>query len=87
MVERLLFSTNRKVTQKIKTEVELVLTDGTVLNGAMFMHADQRVLDLVNDERRLVPFASFDGPLKVINKAMIAHITPVERAGNTGPTG
>ena len=53
MVERLLFSTNRKVTQKIKTEVELVLTDGTVLNGAMFMHADQRVLDLVNDERRL----------------------------------
>ena len=82
-----MFSTNRKVTQKIKTEVELVLTDGTVLNGAMFMHADQRVLDLVNDERRLVPFASFDGPLKVINKAMIAHITPVERAGNTGPTG
>ena len=82
-----MFSTNRNVTQKIKTEVELVLTDGTVLNGAMFMHADQRVLDLVNDERRLVPFASFDGPLKLINQAMIAHITPVERAGNTGPTG
>ena len=82
-----MYSTNRIITQKIKTEVELVLTDGTVLNGAMFMHADQRVLDLVNDERRFVPFASFDGPVKVNNKAMIAHITPVERAGNTGPTG
>ena len=67
--------------------VEHVLTDGTVLNGAMFMHADQRVLDIVNDERGFIPFASFDGPLKVINKAMIAHITPIERVGNTGSTG
>ena len=82
-----MYSTNRIITQKIKTEVELVLTDGTVLNGAMFMHADQRVLDLVNDERRFVPFSRFDGPVKVINKAMIAQITPVERAGNTDPTG
>jgi hypothetical protein len=49
-----MFSTNGNVTQKIKTEVELVLTDG---------------------------------PLKVINKAMIAHITPVERLGNMAPTG
>ena len=80
-------ATNGKVTQKIKTEVELVLTDGTVLNGEMFMHADQRVLDIVNDERKFVPFASFDGPVKVINKAMIAHITPLGRMGNPGPTG
>ena len=80
-----MFATNSNVTQKVKTEVELVLTDGTVLSGEMFMHADQRVLDIVNDDLKFVPFASFDGPVKVINKAMIAHITPVERMEHTGP--
>ena len=73
-----MFASSGNVTQKVKTEVELVLTDGTVLSGEMFMHAEQRVLDIVNDERQFVPFASFDGPIKVINKAMIAHITPLE---------
>ena len=74
-----MFATNGNVTQKVKTEVELVLTDGTVLSGEMFMHAGQRVLDIVNDDRKFVPFANFDGPISVINKAMIAHITPIER--------
>ena len=46
-----MFASDSNVTQKVKTEVELVLTDGTVLNGEMFMHADQRVLDIVNDDR------------------------------------
>ena len=82
-----MFATNSNVTPKVKTEVELVLTDGTVLSGEMFMLAGQRVLDIVNDERKFVPFASFDGPVKVINKAMIAHITPLGRMGNPGPTG
>ena len=77
MLEGRLFASGGNVTQKVKTEVELVLTDGTVLSGEMFMHAEQRVLDIVNDERQFVPFASFDGPVKVINKAMIAHITPL----------
>ncbi len=74
-----MFATNGNVTQKVKIEVELVLTDGSVLGGEMFMHADQRVIDIVNDDRKFVPFASFDGPVRVINKAMIAHITPIER--------
>lgn len=78
-----MFATNSNVTQKVKTEVELVLTDGTVLNGEMFMHADQRVLDLVNDDRKFVPFASFDGPVSVINKVVIARITPIERSAKS----
>ena len=74
-----MYATNSNVTQKIKTEVELVLTDGTVFSGNMFMHAEQRILDIVNDDRQFVPFVSFDGPVRVINKTVIAHITPVER--------
>ena len=81
-----MFAMNSNVTQKVKTEVELVLTDGTVLNGEMFMHADQRVLDLVNDDRKFVPFASFDGPVSVINKVVIARITPIERSVKSDET-
>ena len=80
-----MFATNSNITQKVKTEVELVLTDGTVLSGVMFMHAEQRVLDIVNDDRKFVPFASFDGPVRVINKAVIAHITPLERDNKLRP--
>ena len=68
-----------QVTQKVKTEVELTLTDGSVLGGEMFMHADQRVLDLLNDDRRFVPFETFDGAISVINKSVIAKITPLEQ--------
>ncbi len=75
-----MFATDSNVTQNVKTEVELVLTDGTVLNGEMFAQAAQRVLDIVNDDRKFVPFASFDGPISVINKAMIARITPIEQS-------
>ncbi len=70
------------VTQKTKTEVELTLTDGSVLAGVLFMHADQRVLDIVNDDRAFIPFEDADGQLTVINKSMIAHIRPMEVASD-----
>ena len=66
------------VTPKVKTEVEVALTDGTVMTGSMFLLASQRVLDIVNDDRRFVPFAASDGPISVINKEVIARITEIE---------
>ena len=68
------------ITRKIETEVEMALTDSTVMIGAMYIRADQRVIDIVNDDRRFVPFAALDGPISVINKEVIARITPIERA-------
>ena len=65
------------VTQKSRTEVEIALTDGTVWTGAVFLRGDQRVLDIVNDDRRFVPFATTNGPIRVINKQVIAHITEI----------
>ncbi len=68
------------VTQKTRTEVELTLTDGRFLAGVLFTHAEQRVLDIVNDERAFIPFEDADGQLTVINNSMIAHIRPMEVA-------
>ena len=81
-----MFATNSSVTQKVKTEVEIVLMDGAVLSGEMFLRSDQRVLDIVNDDRKFVPFASFDGPISVINKVAIARITQIERSAKSDDT-
>ena len=68
------------VTQKTRTEVELTFADGRLLAGVLFTHAEQRVIDIVNDDRACIPFEDADGQLTVINKSMIAHIRPMERA-------
>ena len=72
------------VTQKIRTEVELTLTDGSVLAGFFFVHAEQRVLDIVNDDRAFLPFEHVDGQVTVLNKSLIAHIRPLERGNGRG---
>ncbi len=72
------------ITQKTRTEVELTLADGRLLAGVLFMHDDQRVLDIVNDDRAFIPFEDADGQLTVINKSMIAHIRPMESTSNRG---
>ncbi|MCH9018818.1 MAG: hypothetical protein IIA73_00410 [Proteobacteria bacterium] len=81
--ERAIFTATH-VTQKTRTEVELTLTDGSVLAGFFFVHAEQRVLDIVNDDRAFLPFEDADGQLTVLNKSMIAHIRPMESTSSRG---
>jgi hypothetical protein len=69
----------RTIPSEVRTEVEMTLTDGTVLTGEMLMLTNQFVLDVINDDRRFVPFAASDGPVKAINKEVIACITEIER--------
>ena len=81
--ERAIFTATH-VTQKTRTEVELTLADGRLLAGVLFTHAEQRVLDIVNDDRAFIPFEDADGQLTVINKSMIAHIRPMESTSSRG---
>ena len=68
----------RTVPSEVRTEVEMTLTDGTVLTGEMLMLTNQFVFDVINDDRRFVPFVASDGPVKAINKEVIAYITEIE---------
>ncbi len=70
--------------QGIKTEVELTMTNGKVLYGEMFLHDEQRALDILNGEKQFVPFEGMDGALSVINKAAIAKITQYSDADADG---
>ena len=66
--------------QGIKTEVELTMTNGTVLYGEMFLCAEQQVLDILNGDRQFLPFEGMDGAVSVINKFAIAKITQYEKS-------
>lgn len=64
---------------KTKAEVELVLTDGTSLRGSFFVAAQQRILDILNDDRAFLPFEGSDGVVTLLNKSAIARIKPIEQ--------
>jgi hypothetical protein len=62
----------------VKHEVEITLTDGTTLRGAVFFvlpHARSRLLDYLNDAQ---PFVRLAEPSRValINKRHIARVIP-----------
>lgn len=66
--------------QGIKTDVELTMTNGSVLYGEMFLCAEQQVLDILNGDRQFLPFEGMDGAVSVINKTAIAKITQYDKS-------
>ncbi len=65
--------------QGIKTEVELTMTDGSVIYGEMYLCAEQQVLDILNGDRQFLPFEGLDGNVSVINKTAIAKIIQYDK--------
>lgn len=59
--------------------VELVLTDGTVMMGKVFVSDRVRVSDVFNSDRTFFPFETEHGELEIINKQAIARATPTRR--------
>ena len=63
-----------QVRQKVKTEVELLLSDGTELRGSIFVNPQDRLLETLNDSRAFIPIEGDDGEVTVINKSTIQRI-------------
>ena len=68
-----------QIRQKVGTEVELTLNDGTTLRGKLFTSPNERLLDTLNDSRPFLPFEDGDGALSMLNKTMIMHIRPIDQ--------
>ena len=64
---------------KKKAGVQLLLHDGSELSGSLFLLANQRIVDIVNDPRMFVPFMRSDGTVIVLNKSAIMQIVPREQ--------
>ncbi len=73
-----MFATDQ-LKKKVKAEVALALRDGTVLKGSFFLNPQERILDILNDERAFLPFEDSEGTIIVISKSTIARIIPAEQ--------
>ncbi|MCB9946943.1 MAG: DnaJ domain-containing protein [Rhodospirillaceae bacterium] len=64
--------------QKERAQVAIKLTDGTVVSGFLFLSRRERLVDMLNDQRRFVPVQREDGSLVMLNKLSIQRVEPTE---------
>ena len=63
------------VVKKNQLDVTIQLTTGETFMGSVYLRKNERVIDLMNDERSFIPMAIDDDIIKVINKSAIAEIS------------
>lgn len=56
----------------------MTLTNGEELLGYVFIEATSRIQDLLNSETHFIPFIDDDEALRLINKASIMQVRPIE---------
>ena len=68
-------------------DVELHFKSGLVRQGIFYVNIRQRPLEVLNDDRKFIPFRDEDGSVMIISKDVIAMVRPLgdsrlETAGN-----
>lgn len=74
-----MYSSSSLVKQKLMAEVEVTMSDGSTLRGNFFLNPQERIVDMLNDDRQFLPFANDDGIVTVIAKSAINSIRPVQQ--------
>lgn len=66
---------------KEAVEVEIILHDGTALDGKVFIGQGQRVQDLLNDKGAFFPLLQDNGEILLIAKSAMALCKPLDSPG------
>jgi DnaJ-domain-containing protein 1 len=74
-----MYGGNDKMVFKNKLLVELELDSGRVLIGYMFVGQQQRLSDLMNDDRHFLPFENLDSSIYIFHKTAARGVRPVEK--------
>ena len=64
---------------KRKVQVKVELDDGTTMLASLFLLQQQRVSDLLNDNRRFLPLETSEGIITNLRKTAIYRVTPIEQ--------
>jgi hypothetical protein len=64
---------------KSKVDVQVELYTGKQFLGAFFLRRNQRISDVLNDERVFLPVETTDGQVIQLHKGTIAKVTPLDR--------
>ena len=65
--------------QKIKLAVEMEIDGSQRMLGSVFVNQQQRLPDLLNDDRAFLPFETSEGLIKIIRKSTIRCVTPMNQ--------
>lgn len=65
--------------QKTKLQVEMEIDGGARLMGHMFVAQNQRIPDLLNDDREFLPFETNEGLITIVRKSTIRRVTPMNQ--------
>jgi len=63
------------VTEKSECHVKIILEEDKFREGFLFLAEDERLVDILNDDRKFLPFRSEDGQFSVLRKASIIEIS------------
>jgi len=67
---------------KIAVDVEIALNDGSIHRGQVYIAANQRVLDMLNEANGFFPFREQkSGEVTLLSKSIIAAVTPLDQRG------
>ena len=69
-------STNPMHQETEKISVELLLSTGSSIRVNLFLSGEQRVSDLLNDDRNFIPFQDISGQTRLVNKDRIVTAIP-----------
>lgn len=68
---------------KFRLPVEMEIDGSTRMLGHVFVNQDQRLPDLLNDDRNFLPFETSDGLITIIRKSTIRRVTPMNQVTMT----
>jgi hypothetical protein len=73
-IYRLFFKLRNFRVMKYRKPAEIILTDGTIVSGSVFLVEGQRPIDMLNDRRDFIPFELPDSSVVFIQKHLIIRM-------------
>lgn len=73
-----MYDTDQKLS-KLEVEVLVRLNDGSQILGFLAVKQQQRISDLLNDERQFIPLHATDGSVSIVSKAAILKVAPLDQ--------
>jgi DnaJ-domain-containing protein 1 len=75
---------DNKLRAKTKAEVELFLDDGTIMVCKLATAQGERLSDVMNDDRKFLPFETSSGHILIINKTTISNVLQLNQHVESG---
>jgi hypothetical protein len=66
---------SEKVTEKNECHVKITMEEDKFREGFLFLGEDERLVDVLNDDRMFLPFKSEEGQFSVLKKTSIIEIS------------